>query len=153
MAKKLQPKAKIQTVVTEKSVDSFIDNVEPETKRDDTRAVVKLMSEVSKEPPKMWGPAIIGFGQYHYVYESGRNGDMPLIAVSPRKQNIVLYLMGIVEHFSADLKKLGKYKTGVGCIYFNKLDEVDTNVLKSLMKKSMAWTKSQKKLVSQQKKK
>lgn len=146
-------KAKIQTVVTEKSVDAFLDEVQPETKRDDCRAVVKLMSEVSKEPAKMWGPGIIGFGQYHYVYESGRNGDMPLIAVAPRKQNVVLYLMGIVEHYGDDLKKLGKVNTSVGCIYFNKLSDLDIKVLKSLMKKSIAWIKSQKKLASRQKKK
>lgn len=149
---KVQAKAKIQTVVTEKSVDAFIDKAEPETKRDDCREVVKLMSEVSKEPAKMWGPAIIGFGQYHYQYESGRNGDMCLIGLSPRKQNIVLYLPGAVEHYGADVKKLGKVKTGVGCIYFNKLEDIDKVVLKSLIKKSIDWTTSQKMLNSRQKK-
>lgn len=145
--------AKIQTVATPKSVESFIDKVDNEKKRDDSRALLKMMEEVSKEKATMWGPSIIGFGNYHYVYDSGREGDMCRIGFSPRKANIVLYMNGIVSHFESDLKKLGKYKTGVGCIYISKLDDVDQGVLKSLMKKSLDWLDAQDKLVSRQPKK
>lgn len=132
-------KYKAKTVETEKSVDSFLDKVEPETKRDDCRALAKIMSEVSKEPAKMWGPSIVGFGSYHYVYESGHSGDTCRIGFAPRKQNIVLYMYGIVDNHKDELKKMRKVKTGVGCIYFNKLADLDVKTLKDLMKKSLTY--------------
>jgi hypothetical protein len=130
-----------QTVPTKVSVDKFLDKVEPEEKRDDCRAIVKMMEEVSGEPATMWGPAIIGFGKRHYVYESGREGDTCLIGFAPRKQNIVLYMGGIVGYHDAELKKMGKLKTGKGCIYINKLAEIDTKVFKQLMKKSLNFSR------------
>jgi len=139
-------KYKAKTVVTEQSVDSFLDGVEPETKRDDCRAIAKLMGEVSKEPATMWGPGIIGFGFRHYQYESGHSGDACLVGFAPRKQNIAMYLMGVAGNHDADLKKLGKFKVGGGCIYINKLEDVNTGVLKKLIKHGLAWHKSQKKL-------
>lgn len=132
---------KAKTIPTKKSVDAFLDKVEPEGKRDDCKALVKLMSEVSKEPAKMWGPGIVGFGQYHYEYESGHSGDACLVAFAPRKQNMVLYLPGIVAEYKDELKKLGKVKTSVGCIYFKKLDDLDIGVLKSITKKALTWVK------------
>src|SRR5690349_4583269 len=134
-------KYKAKTVLTEKSVDAFLDEVEPETKRDDCREIAKMMSEVTGEPPKMWGPAIVGFGSVHYEYASGHSGDMGLISFSPRKQNIVVYMMGIVGNYDAQLKKLGKVKNTKGCFYIGKLEDVDRAVLKDLMKKSVAWVK------------
>lgn len=137
---------KAKTVETGKSVDAFLDNVEPETKRDDCRALAKMMTDISKEPAKMWGPSIVGFGQYHYEYESGHSGDACVIGFAPRKSNIVLYLPAIVSGHKSDLEKLGKVKTSVGCIYFNKLENLDTAVLRLVIKKSLDWAKNSGKL-------
>jgi hypothetical protein len=128
---------KNKTVETNNSVGKFLDTVEPEQKRDDCREISKMMSDVSKEPAKMWGSAIIGFGSYHYEYESGHSGDMCLIGFSPRKANIVLYMKGIVGKYDAELKKMGKVKAKGGCIYINKLSEIDVKILKQLMVKSL----------------
>jgi len=128
---------KNKTVETEASVEKFLDGVEPEQKRDDCRAIAKMMADVSKEKAKMWGTSIIGFGNYHYEYESGRTGDICAIGFAPRKSNIVLYMNGVVENHGDDLKKMGKVKTGKGCVYINKLSEIDTKILKDLMKKSL----------------
>ena len=135
-------KYQAKTVATKQSVDKFLDAVEPEEKRDDCRAIAKMMEEVSGEPATMWGTSIIGCGSYHYQYESGHSGETCLIGFAPRKSNIVLYLMGLVGN--VDINKLGKVKTGKGCIYVNQLDDVDTKVLKAFMKKSMAYTRSKK---------
>ena len=106
--------AEIKTKVNEASVEEFLSKVEDEQKRKDSFEIVKIMKQVTKEEPKMWGPAIIGFGSYHYKYESGREGDMPQIAFSPRKQNITLYI-GVGDNAENPLlKKLGKYTTGKG---------------------------------------
>jgi hypothetical protein len=136
-------KYKAKTVATPKSVDAYLDNIEPEVKRDDCRAIASLMAEVSKEPATMWGTGIVGFGSKHYQYESGHSGDMPLIAFAARKQNIVLYILDNVGNFEADLKKLGKYKAGVACIYINKLEDLDKAVLKKLIKTSLELTKKE----------
>jgi hypothetical protein len=130
-------KYKAKTVPTEKSVDVFLDKVEPETKRDDCFAIAKMMKEVSGHPAKMWGPAIVGFGSVHYEYASGHSGDMPLIGFSPRKSNIVLYMIDIVGKHDALLRKMGKVKTGKVCVYINKLADLDLGILKDLMKKSV----------------
>jgi len=104
---------------------------------------VKLMQGVAGEKPKMWGPSIVGFGSYHYKYESGREGDMPLIAFSPRKPAIVLY--GVTGFNGADglLAKLGKHSTGKGCLYIKKLADVDGKVLETLVSKAFAAKRAQ----------
>src|SRR5687768_4959518 len=109
--------AEQKTKPTEQSVESFLDKVPDEKVRDDCFALVKLMKKVTGSAPKMWGPTIVGFGKYHYKYESGHEGDACLTGFSPRKQNITLYVMpGATQH--ADLlKKLGKHKAGKGCLY------------------------------------
>ena len=125
--------AEIQTKVNEASVEEFLSKVEGEQKRKDSFAIVEIMQQVTKKEPKMWGPAIIGFGSYHYKYESGREGDMPQIAFSPRKQNITLYI-GVGENSDNPLlKKLGKYTTSKACLYIKKLTDVDRNVLQELI--------------------
>lgn len=126
-----------KTVETNASVDKFLDKIIPEQKRDDCREIVRMMADVSKEPPKMWGSGIIGFGSYHYEYASGHSGDMCRIGFAPRKTNIALYMFGIVEKHSADLRKMGKVKTSKYCVYINKLSEIDTTILKQLMRKSL----------------
>ncbi len=129
MAKKVE----IQTKVNDASVEEFLIKVENEQKREDCLEILKIMKQVTTQEPKMWGPAIIGFGSTHYKYESGREGDMPQIGFSPRKQNITLYI-GVGD--SSDnplLKKLGKYKTSKVCLYIKKLADVDRNVLQELI--------------------
>src|SRR5580658_7350965 len=127
-----------KTKPTELSVAAFIEALTDETKRADAKALVKLMQSATGEKPKMWGPSIIGFGTYHYKYESGREGDMPLVGFSPRKPATVLY--GLRGAGDADklLAKLGKHTTGKGCVYVKKLADVDAKVLESLVTKSVA---------------
>jgi uncharacterized protein DUF1801 len=96
-----------------------------------------MMQEVSNCEPVMWGSAIIGFGTYHYVYESGREGDMVVIGFSPRKQNISIYLMGGLNKVQEELSKLGKYKTGKGCLYIKSLSDVNAEVLKKIFAKAL----------------
>jgi uncharacterized protein DUF1801 len=128
--------AEIQTKVNDASVEEFLSKVENEQKRKDCFEIVKIMKQVTKKEPKMWGPAIVGFGSYHYKYESGREGDMPQIAFSPRKQNITLYIGVGDDSANPLLKKLGKYTTSKGCLYIKKLADVDRNVLQQLIANS-----------------
>ena len=128
--------AEIKTKVNDASVEEFLSTVEDEQKRRDSFEIVKMMKQVTKKKPRMWGPAIIGFGSYHYKYESGREGDMPQIAFSPRKQNITFYV-GVGDNSDNPLlKKLGKYTTGKVCLYIKKLADVDRNVLQELIASS-----------------
>jgi hypothetical protein len=132
--------AKNKTASTEQSVDGFISTVEDETKRDDSHQLVKIFKSVVKEDAKMWGPSIIGFGSYHYKYESGHEGDMCLTGFSPRKNAIVLYLMNF-DGKEELLKKLGKHKPSKGCVYIKKLSDVDTHVLKKMIDASVKYVK------------
>src|ERR1700684_4516279 len=119
-----------KTKPTELSVTAFIDAITDPTKRADAKALVELMQGAAGEKPKMWGPSIIGFGSYHYKYDSGREGDMPLVGFSPRKAAAVLYLAGLSDS-EALLAKLGKHTTGKGCLYIKKLADVDKKVLEA----------------------
>ena len=127
-----------KTKPTKLSVASFIDALADDTRRADAKALVKLMKNASGKKPKMWGPSIIGFGSYHYRYDSGREGDMPLIAFSPRKTATVLYGMTGSSDSKALLAKLGKHTTGKGCLYIKKLADVDRQVLEAMAVKSVA---------------
>ncbi|HLO15879.1 MAG TPA: DUF1801 domain-containing protein [Anaerolineales bacterium] len=127
--------AELKTQVTKASVDKFLQGIRDEKKRADCYQILKIMKRVTKAEPKMWGTAIIGFGDHHYVYASGREGDWFLAGFSPRAQNLTLYMMGGFDQEL--LKKLGKYKTGKGCLYINKLEDVDLKVLNELIKKSV----------------
>jgi hypothetical protein len=125
--------ADIQTKVNDASVVEFLNKVENEQKRKDSFEILKMMQQVTKKEAKMWGPAIIGFGSSHYKYESGREGDMPQIAFSPRKQSITLYI-GIGDDSDHPLlRKLGKYTTSKVCLYIKKLADVDKDVLQELI--------------------
>lgn len=126
----------IKTKVTDSSVKDFIENVQNDTKRADSFALLKIFSEATGEKAKMWGPSIIGFGQYHYKSErSSQEGDWPLVAFSPRKASLTLYItMPGVTGFDDLLAKLGKHKTSKGCLYIHKLADVDIDVLKELIK-------------------
>jgi len=127
-----------KTRPTQLDVAAFIDALTDETRRADATALVKLMQSAAGEKPRMWGPSIIGFGSYHYTYESGREGDMPLAGFSPRKAATVLYGMTRFSGSEALLAKLGKYTTGKGCLYIRKLADVDQKVLRALVVKSVA---------------
>lgn len=130
--------AELKTKATDASVEAFLHGVENEKKREDAFAILALMEEVTGEPPKLWGSSIIGFGSYHYKYASGHEGDACLTGFSPRKQNLVLYILAGFEQYDALLAKLGKYKTGKSCLYINKLADIDQTVLRELVTQSVA---------------
>jgi len=127
-----------KTQPTQPSVASFIDALTDETRRADAKAVVKMMQKAVGEKPKMWGPSIIGFGSCHYRYESGCEGDMPLIGFSPRKAATVLYNLIGSSDSEALLARLGRHTTGKGCLYIKKLADVDQVVLEALAVKCVA---------------
>jgi hypothetical protein len=128
--------AEIKTKPTEINPASFIDKVENEQRRKDGHELAALMKKVTGKPAKMWGPSIVGFDQYHYKYASGHEGDMPITGFSPRKQSLVLYLGPGLEDKKL-MAKLGKHKVGKGCLYINKLEDVDRNVLLELVTNSV----------------
>ena len=123
------------------SVDDFIDSVENETRRQDAQSLCELMKTITGDTPVMWGPSIIGFGQYHYRYDSGHEGDAMLVGFSPRKANLVLYVLGSLDDEDPLLEKLGKYKRGKACLYITRLQNIDQSVLKKIIKKSYQQTK------------
>ena len=125
-------------VPTAAAVDAFLEAVPDENRRGDARALLELMRSVTGEPPVMWGPSIVGFGSYHYRYESGRTGDAPLAGFSPRKANLVVYLVGGFEdRYPKLLEQLGPHKTGKACLYLKRLGDVYLDVLRQLIERSM----------------
>lgn len=130
--------AENKTKETEDSVIEFINSIENEQKRKDSFELIRIFQEVSGFEPKMWGPSIIGFGNYHYKYDSGHEGDAPLTGFSPRKAAISLYFSCDIEGQQADLlSQLGKYKNGKSCVYINKLSDVKEEIIKALAKESI----------------
>jgi hypothetical protein len=126
-----------KTKPTNLSVTAFIHSLTDRTRHADAKALVKMMRSAAGEKPKMWGPSIIGFGSYHYTYDSGREGDMPLIGFSPRKAATTLYIMTGFSGSEALLARLGKHTTGKSCLYIKKLADVDQNILEALIVKSV----------------
>lgn len=126
-----------KTVETEASVEEFLGRVDIPQRVADARVLIELMARISGEPAKLWGPSIIGFGSVHYRYESGREGDMPAIAFSPRKAELVLYIGASNPNIAALLPDLGKHKTGRGCLYVKKLADVDMGMLEAVVR--TAW--------------
>jgi hypothetical protein len=137
--------AENKTKPTKASVTAFLNKIKDQQVRDDCFAIIEMMRKVSKSEPVMWGSAIVGFGTYHYVYESGREGDMILIGFSPRKQNITIYLMGGLKKVEDELPKLGKHKLGGGCLYIKSLAEVNKTVLNKIFAKAFKEALSKKK--------
>jgi len=129
--------AENKTKPTQVSVAKSVDAVPDETRRADAKKLVRIMQETTGEKPKMWGPSIIGFGTHHYLYESGREGDTPLVGFSPRKNACVLYGLLGVDGSDKLLPKLGKFTTGKGCLYIKKLADVDEQVLGELIARSV----------------
>jgi hypothetical protein len=127
--------AEIKTIVRKASVDKFLRGIRDESKREECQQVLKIMKRATKAEPKMWGTSIVGFGDCHYVYDSGREIDWFIAGFSPRAKSLTLYITGVLD--KAVLKKLGKYKTGKNCLYINKLEDVDKRVLGELIIKSV----------------
>ena len=127
-----------KTQPTKVSVAAFIEALADQTKRADAKALAKLMQSATGEKPAMWGPSIIGFGSYHYKYDSGREGDAPIAAFSPRKAATVLYLKLELSGADSLLAKLGKHTASKGCLYIKKLADVDQKALEALVIRSVA---------------
>jgi hypothetical protein len=125
-----------KTKPTNDSVNTFLNKIQEQQLREDCYTILALMQKVSNFEPVMWGSAIIGFGTYHYVYDSGREGDNMLIGFSPRAQNISIYLLGGLEKIEVELSRLGKYKTGKGCLYIKSLSDVNLEVLNQIFDKA-----------------
>jgi len=133
--------AENKTKATRVSPTAFIKKVANEQQRKDAKELIAMMQKITGEPPKMWGSSIIGFGTCHYVYDSGREGDICLMGFSPRKPNLVLYIGAALQDESLT-SKLGKYKTGKGCLYIKRLDDVDRRVLRTLIAKAVEDTRA-----------
>lgn len=132
--------AKNKTTETEVDVMDFVDSyVDKEQKKIDSHKLIELMTEWSGFAPKMWGPTIIGFGSYHYVYASGHEGDAPLLGFSPRKAQFSLYIYSKTEKSDELLKDFGKFKMGKACIYIKKLADIDISILEKLSAETIAY--------------
>jgi hypothetical protein len=129
--------AELKTKPSEASVEDFLNGVADEQKREDCFSLLAMMKEVTGLEPQMWGDSIIGFGTYHYKYKSGHEGDWFLTGFAPRKRNLTVYIMAGFDQYGALLEKLGKYSTGVGCLYLKKLADVDQAILQTLVKQSV----------------
>lgn len=129
--------AELKTKETKASVSAFLNKIPDAARREDCFAVAEIMRAVTKEEPKMWGPSIVGFGHYHYKGKSGREGEWMLIGFSPRKSDLTLYIMRGFEEYPDLMKRLGKHKTGKSCLYIKRLSDIDTRVLKELVKRSV----------------
>jgi len=128
--------ADLKTKVNDESVEEFLEGF-PEDKRKDCYTLLDMMKTATKNEPKMWGTSIIGFGEYHYEYKSGREGDFFLAGFSPRKQNLTIYINGGFDQYGDLLEKLGKHKTSKACLYIKKLSDVDVQVLQEIITKSV----------------
>ncbi len=135
--------AELKTKATKANVIKFLQTIEPEQKRVDSLALLKLFEKITGEKAVLWGTSIVGFGKYHYKSDrSTQEGDWPLVAFSPRKQNLTLYIMAGTKDYKEFFDKLGKHKTSSGsCVYINKLSDVDLTVLAALIKASYQYMK------------
>jgi hypothetical protein len=130
--------AELKTRPTKQSVTAFLKTVTDDQKREDAGVVIEIMRAATKTDPVMWGTSIIGFGTYHYKYAGGREGDWPIVGLSPRKQNLVLYIMPGFDEYGDLLAKLGKHTTGASCLYIKRLSDIDLPTLKAIVKLSVA---------------
>ena len=130
--------AEAKTKPTKLSVSAFLKAVPDEQKREDAAKLIEIMRAATKQEPVMWGTSIIGFDTYRYKYESGREGDWPIVGLSPRKQNLTVYIMPGFSEFEDLLAKLGKHSTGASCLYIKRLSDVDLPTLKKIITRSVA---------------
>jgi uncharacterized protein DUF1801 len=131
--------AELKTKLNDGSVEKFLNSIKEENKKSDCFEILKMMKQITKEEPKMWGSSIIGFGNYHYKYASGREGDWFITGFSPRKQSLTIYIMPGFKRYDELMSKLGKYKTGKACLYIKQLEDIDVNVFKELIKQSVKY--------------
>jgi hypothetical protein len=129
--------AELKTKANDASVTEFLNRIPDEKKRQDSFTILELMRRVTDAEPKMWGDSIVGFGNYHYKYASGREGDYFLAGFSPRKQNLTLYIMAGFDQYDELLQKLGKYSTGKSCLYIKRVEDIDLATLRELVKQSV----------------
>ena len=129
--------AEPKTKPTQASVKEFLNQIPDQERRDDCFAVAKIMEEITGDKPKMWGPSMVGFGTYHYKYASGREGDWPVAAFSPRKKDLTVYLMVGFDKRTELMQKLGKHSTGKSCLYIKRLSDIHVPTLKKLIKASL----------------
>ncbi len=135
--------AKNKTTETKNSVEEYLNNILDEARRKDCSEIIELIKQQTGLEPKMWGSAIVGFGSYHYKYQSGHEGDAPLVGFASRANAIVLYLASDFEQRTELLQKFGKHKTGKACIYIQKLEDIDTNILKKMVNNAFEHAKRQ----------
>ncbi|MDH5241064.1 MAG: DUF1801 domain-containing protein [Gammaproteobacteria bacterium] len=131
--------AENKTRATKQSVATFLNGIDDKDKRADAKKVAAIMQKVTGEKAAMWGSSIVGFGQYHYKYESGREGDFMLAGFAPRKKALTIYIMAGFKLYDSLMKKLGKYKTGKSCLYVERLSDIDEKVLTQLIDKSVQY--------------
>lgn len=129
--------AELKTKETNASVDKFLNQVSDETRREDCFRIAQMMEEITGHEPKMWGSSIVGFGSYHYKYASGREGDWPIAAFSPRKQDLTIYIMPSIASFSDLMQQLGKHRSAKSCLYIKRLSDVHVPTLKKLIRQSV----------------
>ncbi|QCK16795.1 DUF1801 domain-containing protein [Mangrovivirga cuniculi] len=128
--------AELKTKPTNQSIEEFIDSIDHNKRKEDSKVLLEIMKEQTGLEPKIWGENIIGFGEYHYKYDSGREGDWFMTGFSPRKQNMSIYIMTGFSKYQDLLEKLGKHRTGSSCLYINKLEDIDIQVLTKLISES-----------------
>lgn len=136
-------KATLKTKKNNGNVEEFLISANSSERLKDCLEIMQMMQEITGEKPVMWGASIVGFGKYHYVYKSGREGDWFLTGFSPRKQNLSLYIMSGFDRYEDLMNKLGKFKTGKGCLYIKSLADIDRSVLHELISKSTNQLKTQ----------
>jgi hypothetical protein len=134
---KAVPMAANKTVPSRGNVQEFLENIADPIRRDDCKQLTAMMKQITGADPVMWGDSIVGFGSYHYTYASGREGDWFLTGFSPRKNSLTIYLKGYLDHFEETLEGLGKFKRGKGCLYINRLEEIDLDRLQNLISQSI----------------
>ncbi|EAY26045.1 DUF1801 domain-containing protein [Microscilla marina] len=135
--------ATLKTKPNDQSVEAYIENIADEKRRTDCKTIAELMEAISGQLPVMWSDSIVGFGSYHYKYASGREGDWFLTGFASRKQSLTLYIMAGFDQYDELMEQLGKYKTGKSCLYIKKLEDIDQDVLKKLIKASILYLKKQ----------
>jgi len=129
-------KSQNKTVATQVEVSDFVENIDDVKQKEEAKLLIKIMKKITGEKAIIWGDSIIGFGEYHYKYTSGREGDFLKIGFSPRKNNFSIYIMPGMKRYPELMNNLGKYKTGKSCLYIKNLDQIDMNVLESLIDKA-----------------
>jgi Domain of unknown function (DU1801) len=134
--------ANVKTAPTKASVRKFLDGIETDQRRQDCETLLRMMKKITRADPVMWGPSIVGFGTYHYRYQSGREGDWPLTGFSPRTRALTVYIMAGFKRYATLMKKLGNHSTGSSCLYVKRLDDLDLGVLEELIRESVRHVKA-----------